>query len=318
MTGFLTDIAEKHPKLSDKAFEAAEKYLETTGAKWSKYANKSLACFASFREDGELLTSYTSSSYTGDACHAKLATSDCRIIIAEKIACVAQPITDNGNWGTVDKQATTTYLNWIVSDDNPFAWILDDRCRSVDYIREKGAIFNVQGLPLGPCVHMFKVLRLIHEAPKRVVLFAKLVEDGISGRLAYLISQAFLNADCARRSSGHESSFYYTNGMNAVAAYMRGEVPPGRWEHHSSGNTMYSVLGDVQMFSDWTIKAYEAIKPDTLKEKVKENIDAWGVFNPPPVAKDYYGESPKHSYEAVLHFAKEYDQTFREQEKVAA
>lgn len=322
-TGFLTDIAEKHPKLPVNAFYAAEQYLINGCDTWKKGMLKgesSLAQFASFTKDGDGVEAF-SSAVRGDACHARLATRPHDVLKQNKIVCVAQPIFEGKgeSWGTTNPEATTIYLNWIISDDNPFAWILDDRCRSVEYIREKGAIFNVQDLPLGPCVHMFKVLRIIHEAPRQVEIFADMVKEGVSGRIAYLISQGFSSSWSKLSFAQHWCSFNTNQAaLGNAASYVKGEIPP-KWSQLFSGNSMYGCTADSSFFNSWSKKDYEeATKANSIASRLK-NIDAWGMFNPPPETSYNPYKSVGYSRDSVIFFAKKWQEELnQEQLKVAA
>lgn len=324
MTGYLIDIAKKHPPLADEVFAAAEAVMMERKPNWVKLVADNSACLAqyiSLDKKGRIIDSISSYA-NGAACHAAIAVHGYGILTRNKAVAIAQPIFEGtGPWGTTKEEDTSIYLSWFVSDDNPFAWMLDPRCRSVDYIREKGAIFNVQGLAAGPVVHMCKVLRVIHEAPFRISLFAKFVREGVGGRLAYILSQGF-SRDCRNISTGnHESSFNVNcTTMAGVRSYLNGETPKG-FDTMSTGNTMY---GDMYYssgpFNNWTEGAYKKVVGSRPREKEKEeqHVDAWGSFTPAPVAPDPYDPKKGFSFESVLYFAKKFEEEFYNTNKVAA
>lgn len=322
MTGYLIDIAKKHPPLSDEVFVAAEAVLLERKPNWVKlFADHSgyLAQYVSLDKKGSIIESISSYA-NGAACHANIAAYGWDILAKKGAVAIAQPIFEGtGPYGTTKEEDTTMYLNWFVSDDNPFAWMLDPRCRSVEYIREKGAIFNVQGLACGPVVHMAKVLRVIHEAPYRISLFAKFVREGVGGRLAYVLSQGF-SSDCTHVSTGnHESSFnVHCATMAGVRSYLNGETPKG-FDTMATGNTMYGASHVSNPFSNWTKDAYEkAVKNGPKVEKEEKHVDAWGCYTPTPVALDPYAPAKSFSFKSVLYFAKKFEEEFYNTNKVAA
>lgn len=323
MTGYLIDIAKKHPVLSDEVFAAAEAVLLERKPNWVKLVANNSACLAqyiSLDKDGGIIDSISSHA-NGAACHAAIAGNGYGILTKNKAVAIAQPIFEGiGLWGTTKEEDTSIYLSWFVSDDNPFAWMLDPRCRSVDYIREKGAIFNVQGLAAGPVVHMCKVLRVIHESPFRISLFAKFVKEGVGGRLAYVLSQGF-SSDCSHVSTGDHASSFNVNyaTMAGIHSYLNGETPKD-FDTMATGNTMYGGgYSGGSPFNDWTEGAYKkVVKSGPKVEKEEKHVDAWGSFTPAPVAPNPYAPKKGFSFESVLYFAKKFEEEFYNTNKVAA